>query len=113
MRALDRKLFRDLGRMRVQAIRAAVDFHSLAFTRRDHEVKKPLLHSRTVVIGLKSPFRSGLRFPGLINPVEHLVDLLALQLGEDLDRELSHRVAGRIERAVGRIDRDKPVVGSL
>ena len=62
---------------------------------------------------MQPPLGPDLPLTGLINPVEHLEYLLALQYGVDVVRQHSHRLERRIQRAVSRIDRNKSMVGTF
>ncbi|CNL63868.1 hydrolase [Mycobacterium tuberculosis] len=48
-----------------------------------------------------------MRLTGLIDPVQHFVDLLTLQFGIDLPSGLSHGVKQWTEAAIGRVHCDK------
>ena len=54
---------------------------SCAAPRGDQKVEVPFLDSGTVEVGLQPPLGPDLPLTGLINPVEHLENLLALQSG--------------------------------
>ena len=84
-----------------------------AAARRHDEVEVSLLQSRTVGVNLQPPLCSGLWLTGFVHPVEHVVNLLALQLGKDFACGEPYSVERRIERTIGGVDRDEPVVGPL
>lgn len=89
----------------------ALDRAVVAAARRDDEIEEVLLGlPHAFEVGLYPPFRSRLRLTGLVNPVEHLEDLLALQLGIHLAGKQPDRVDRRTERAVGGVDRDESMV---
>ncbi|COZ31770.1 Uncharacterised protein [Mycobacterium tuberculosis] len=54
-----------------------------------------------------------MRLTGLIDPVQHFVDLLTLQFGIDLPSGLSHGVKQWTEAAIGRVHCDKAMVRPL
>jgi hypothetical protein len=62
-------------------------------------------------IGLYPPFRARLWLAGLVHLVEHLKNLLTLQLGIYLAGKQPYWVDWRSERAICRVDRDESVVG--
>lgn len=80
---------------------------------RDEEVEVPLLQAGALQVHLQAPFGTRLRFAGVIHAVEHVVDLLAFELGIDLFGRLAHGVQRRVEGAEGRVDRDEAVVWPL
>ena len=94
------------------------DLHTLdrsvgSAPRGDQKVEVPFLDSGTAEVGLQPPLGPDLPLAGVIDPVEHLEYLLALQYGVDVVRQHSHRFEGRIQCAVGRIDRNKSMVGTF
>ena len=92
----------------------ALDRAVVPAPRRDDEVEEMFLCCpRALEVSLHPPLGSRLWLARLVHAVEHLEDLLAVQLGVDLSRKQADGVYRRTECAVSGVDRDESVVGPL